>query len=41
MLDDYALISGETKAIDDYFKNHDVNFEKYPFFEKPTYIRKN
>ena len=40
VLDDYALIPGETKAVDNFFNNHDVIFEKYPFLEKPTYIRK-
>jgi hypothetical protein len=40
VFDDYALIDGETKAIDEYFQKHDVLFKKNTFLEKPTYIRK-
>ena len=40
VFDDYALIDGETEAIDQYFDKQEVLFEKYTFLEKPTYIRK-
>ena len=41
VFDDYALIHGETEAIDNFFENKKVIFEKYPFLEKPTYVRKH
>ena len=40
IFDDYALIDGETKAIDEFFEKQDVLFEKLTFLEKPTFIRK-
>jgi len=41
VFDDYALIDGETKAIDDFFEKQDVIIEKQTYLDKPTYIRKH
>lgn len=41
LLDDYGEFPGETKAIDDYFKNKDVQIKKSPFSMTPCYIQKN
>ena len=40
VFDDYSLIDGETKAIDEYFDKQNVQFEKYTYLDKPTYVRK-
>ena len=41
ILDDYNVFPGETKAIDDYFKDKDVIVKKLPFAVTPCYIIKN
>jgi len=40
MLDDYGIFPGETKAVDDYFKDKDVQILKFPFAMTPSYIIK-
>lgn len=40
ILDDYGTFPGETKAIDDYFRNEDVTIQKFPFCMTPCYIVK-
>jgi len=39
IVDDYGVFPGETKAIDDFFKNS-VRLQKFPFAMTPTYIVK-
>jgi hypothetical protein len=40
VLDDYALIEGETRAVDEFFKGKDILIEKLPISHTPTFIRK-
>ena len=40
ILDDYGNFPGETKAVDDYFKNKNVKIRKFPFAMTPSYIIK-
>jgi len=41
VFDDYAAIEGETRAVDDFFKNLNCQLQKYPFsHKKPTYLIK-
>jgi len=40
ILDDYGRFPGETKAVDDYFKNKDVKILKLAFNRTPCYIIK-
>lgn len=40
VFDDFGLIAGETRAIDEYFKNKDFIIEKLPISHTPTFIRK-
>lgn len=40
ILDDYGTFPGETKAVDDYFKNKNVKILKFPFAMTPCYIIK-
>jgi len=40
ILDDYGTFPGETKAVDDYFKNTNVKILKFPFAMTPCYIIK-
>ena len=40
ILDDYGIFPGETKAVDDYFKNKDVEIKKFPFAATPSFIIK-
>ena len=40
ILDDYGRFPGETKAVDDYFKNEDIKILKFPFNRTPCYIIK-
>ncbi|MBU3915368.1 TylF/MycF family methyltransferase [bacterium] len=40
ILDDYAEWPGETKAVDDYFKDQNVIIQKFPFCQFPSYIIK-
>ncbi|OLS25561.1 MAG: Demethyldecarbamoylnovobiocin O-methyltransferase [Candidatus Heimdallarchaeota archaeon LC_2] len=39
MLDDYNTVSGETKAVDDYFSKTDVIIKKLPISHIPSFIR--
>ncbi len=38
ILDDYGEWPGETKAVNDYFKDQDVTIQKFPFYQFPSYI---
>lgn len=40
ILDDYGTFPGETKAVDEYFKDRDVKILKFPFAMTPCYIFK-
>ena len=40
ILDDYGVFPGETKAVDEYFKNKPVKIRKFPFCMTPCYIIK-
>jgi hypothetical protein len=40
ILDDYATFPGETKAVDDYFREKNVKIRKFPFAMTPSYIVK-
>lgn len=40
ILDDYGVFPGETKAVDDYFKNKNIKMQKFPFSFTPSYIIK-
>lgn len=40
ILDDYGIFPGETKAVNDYFKNKSVSINKLPFVKTPSYIIK-
>lgn len=40
LLDDYGVFPGETKAVDDYFKDKDVLIQKLQFSMTPCYIIK-
>ena len=41
LLDDYNKFPGETKAVNDYFKNRNVKIEQFPFSAYPYFIIKN
>mgnify|MGYP003649580854 CR=1 FL=1 len=40
ILDDYGKFTGETTAVDDYFKGMDVEIKKFPYCQYPSYIVK-
>jgi hypothetical protein len=40
IVDDYGVFPGETKAVDDYFADKDVEILKFPFAMTPCYIIK-
>lgn len=40
IIDNYGMFSGETQAIDDYFRNRDVEIQKFPFSMTLCYIVK-
>ncbi len=40
ILDDYGTFPGETKAVDDYFKDKNIEMRKFPFCMTPCYIIK-
>jgi hypothetical protein len=40
ILDDYATVAGETRAVDEFFEGQDVSIEKLPISHIPSYIRK-
>lgn len=41
ILDDYGVFPGETQAVDEYFVDHDITIQKFPFCITPSYIIKN
>lgn len=40
ILDDYGVFPGETKAVDDYFKDQKTEIKKFPFCMTPCYVLK-
>ncbi|MEO6693755.1 MAG: TylF/MycF/NovP-related O-methyltransferase [Ignavibacteria bacterium] len=40
ILDDYGVFPGETKAVDDYFKDQNIKIKKFPFSNTPCYYIK-
>lgn len=40
VFDDYGIVAGETRAIDEYFDGERVHIEKLPISHIPSYIRK-
>lgn len=40
VLDDYKIVSGETKAVDEFFSDKEVQIKKFPFSKIPSYIIK-
>lgn len=40
ILDDYGVFPGETKAVDDYFKDKKVSIKKFPYSMTPSYLIK-
>tara|TARA_Y100000310_G_scaffold343340_1_gene450500 strand:- start:1810 stop:2460 length:651 start_codon:yes stop_codon:yes gene_type:complete len=40
ILDDYGKFTGETTAVDEYFKDKDVEIKKFPFCQYPSYMIK-
>lgn len=40
ILDDYGTFPGETKAVDEYFKDKDIEIKKFPFAATPSFIIK-
>jgi hypothetical protein len=40
VFDDYATVSGETRAVDEFFSGQEVNIEKLPISHVPSFIRK-
>ena len=40
ILDDYGEWAGETKAVDDYFKDQGVTIQQFPFCQFPSYVIK-
>ena len=40
ILDDYGVYPGETKAVDEYFRDMDVEIKKFPFCMTPCYVVK-
>lgn len=40
IIDDYGVFPGETKAVDDYFKNKNIKIRKFGFCKTPCFIKK-
>ena len=40
ILDDYKVFPGETKAVDDFIKNKNINIETLSFSKRPSFIIK-
>ena len=40
ILDDYGVFPGETKAVDEYFKDKNLKIRKFPFCMTPCYVVK-
>jgi hypothetical protein len=41
ILDDYGKFTGETEAVDSFFRGKNVKIKKFPFSQYPSYIIKN
>jgi hypothetical protein len=41
IMDDYAIWEGETKAVDEYFKDSNISIRRFSFAAAPSYIVKN
>jgi hypothetical protein len=41
VLDDYGTFPGETKAVDDFFKDQKISIRKFPYCTTPSYIIKD
>ena len=40
ILDDYGVFPGETKAVDEFFKDQNIKIQKFPFAMTPSFIVK-
>jgi hypothetical protein len=40
ILDDYGVFPGETKAVDEFFENKNIEIKKFPFSKTPSYVIK-
>ena len=40
IIDDYGVFPGETKAVDDFFKDKEVTIKKFPWASSPCYVIK-
>ena len=40
ILDDYGVFPGETKAVDEYFKEKNIKIKKFPYSNTPSFIIK-
>lgn len=40
VLDDYGVFPGETTAVDEYFRDQQVEIHKFPFAATPSFVRK-
>ncbi len=40
IVDDYGVFAGETKAVDDFFKDKNIQINKFPFAKTPSFIIK-
>jgi predicted O-methyltransferase YrrM len=40
IVDDYGVFPGETRAVDEYFRDKPVRIQKFPFCTTPCYILK-
>lgn len=40
IIDNYAKVPGETKAVDEYFRDLDIEIKKFPFSSTPCYFKK-
>jgi Macrocin-O-methyltransferase (TylF) len=41
ILDDYSTFPGETKAVDEYFKDQNIKIQKFPFAMSPCFLIKD
>ena len=41
IIDDYGKFTGETKAVDEFFRGKNVTIEKFPFCQFPSYVVKH
>ena len=41
VLDDYGTVAGETRAVDEFFADQPVRFQKLPIAHIPTYVKKD